>query len=195
MVGRMADEARADDEERSSRAMLMSDFDERTFRGALSAFATGVAVVTTVTKDGERLGLTVSSFNSVSLSPPLVLFSVGKRALTFPAWQQAQRYVVNVLGEHQQDLSNRFGRASANKWEGLDVAMCEGGPVLADALVAFDCSAYNRYDAGDHDILVGRVIGIGSLSEPQARPLIFFGGRYRQLKHEARHASCDSFFW
>src|SRR5213076_2181649 len=106
-------------------------FNERAFRDALGVFPTGVAVVTAFSDAGERLGLTVSSFNSVSLLPPLVLFSVSRAAYGFAAWQRVDRYAVNILNEDQEIMSNRFARALGEKWEGVSVLPGETGvPVL-----------------------------------------------------------------
>ena len=88
-------------------------FTERTFRDALGLFPTGVAVVTAVTKDGTRIGATISSFNSVSLSPPLVLFSIARTSRSFAAWTDANTYAVNLLHEHQHAISTRFARSLA----------------------------------------------------------------------------------
>ena len=95
------------------------DFDERCFRDALGAFATGVVVVTGLTEAGERVGMTVNSFNSVSLTPPLVLFSIARRARSFAAWACMSRYAVNILSQQQEQLSNHFARTAADKWSGL----------------------------------------------------------------------------
>src|ERR1700689_3752829 len=91
-------------------------FDPRRFRQALGQFPTGVCVVTCIA-DGERLGMTISSFNSLSLDPPLVLFSIDRRAASLPLWEKADGYAVNVLSENQRDVSNRFARSNSNKWE------------------------------------------------------------------------------
>ncbi len=91
----------------------------RRLRDALGQFPTGVVVATAISPAGERLGMTMSSFNSVSLDPPLVLFSVHRLALSFSAWQKIEHYAINVLNEDQEELSNRFARAKGDKWEGL----------------------------------------------------------------------------
>lgn len=162
--------------------MLALSFDNRRFRDALGAFPTGVAIVTAATADGERLGMTVSSFNSVSIAPPLVLFSVTRRANSFEAWTKVGRYAVNILSAQQEDLSNRFARPLADKWSGLTVLDGETGvPVLPNALAVFECEPYARYDGGDHDIFVGRVVALRTTPHKQELPLIFFGGRYRRL--------------
>lgn len=161
-------------------------FDERQFRAALGAFPTGVAVVTTLTKKGERLGMTLSSFNSVSLSPPLILFSVARQAHSYPAWVEAERYAVNILSQEQEDISNRFARPG-DKWSDLIVLEGAAGlPVLPNALAVFECDSYARYKGGDHDIFVGRVLTLRVSPHKQDGPLIFFGGRYRRLDREFR---------
>lgn len=157
-------------------------FDDRRFRDALGAFPTGVAIVSGVTPGGERLGMTVSSFNSVSVAPPLVLFSVARRANSFAAWTELPRYAINILSAQQEELSNRFARPRSDKWADLMVLDGETGvPILPNALAVFECEPYARYDGGDHEIFVGRVIALHITPHKQDLPLIFFGGRYRRL--------------
>ncbi len=159
-------------------------FTERQFRDALGLFATGVAIVTTVT-DGVRLGLTVSSFNSVSLSPPLILFSVARNAHAFPAWRAATSYAVNILGEEQSAVSTRFARALTDKWDGVTPLYGRtGAPLIPNALAWFECEAYAHYDGGDHEIFVGRVLAFRTTTSHEPRPLVFYRGRYRQLDTE-----------
>ena len=163
--------------------------DDRRFRDALGQFATGVAVITTMTAEGERLGMTVSSFNSLSLDPPLVLFSLHRRAHSFAAWQQVSRYAINVLNEGQEELSNRFARAKGEKWIGVSPLSGKTGvPLLPNAVVAFECESYGRHDGGDHEIFVGRVVEMHENLAKRGRPLVFFGGRYRQLVDGSAHA-------
>lgn len=155
--------------------------DSRKLRNALGQFPTGVVIVTAATAGGERIGMTMSSFNSVSLEPPLVLFSVHRKALTFVHWQEMQHYAINILAEDQEELSNRFAKAKTDKWEGIEpIAGETGAPILPGALAAFECEAFSRYDGGDHEIFVGRVLHLheGRIGAP---PLVFFGGMYRQL--------------
>jgi flavin reductase (DIM6/NTAB) family NADH-FMN oxidoreductase RutF len=159
-----------------------TSFDERRFRDALAAFATGVAVVAGVTAAGRRLGVTVSSFNSVSLAPPLVLFSLARRANSFDAWCALERYSINVLSTDQEALSNRFARPLADKWSGVAAMPSPSGlPLLPNSLAAFECEAYARYEGGDHEIFVGRVFALHLPAQRNLAPLIFFGGRYRRL--------------
>ena len=153
-------------------------FTDREFRDALGQFATGVAVVTAEV-DGTLLGSTVSSFNSVSLAPPLILFSLARSAQTFSLWLQAKHFGITVLGESQNDVSNRFARRGAEKWSGLaPLRGARGVPLVRGGLVAFECEKYAFHEGGDHEIVVGRVL---SFTRSEARPLLFYGGRYQRL--------------
>jgi flavin reductase (DIM6/NTAB) family NADH-FMN oxidoreductase RutF len=161
-------------------------FSDRDFRDALGLFATGVVVITSAgNTDGDRsgyLGATVSSFSSVSLDPPLILFSIGRHSRAFAAWQSVDKFAVNILSENQSALSTRFARALTDKWDGVSVCPGLGGaPLLSDALAWIECRSYAKYDGGDHLIIVGEVLSLRARSEAVARPLIFFGGKYRQL--------------
>lgn len=157
-------------------------FDDRRFRDALGAFPTGVAVITGIAVTGERLGMTVSSFNSVSLVPPLVLFSVARRAHSFAAWLAVKRYAVNILPQDQEDVSNRFARPLGDKWAGLVVIDGETRvPLLPNALANFECEHHAHVDGGDHVIFIGRVVALRTTPLKQSTPLIFYGGRYRRL--------------
>lgn len=154
--------------------------ESRTFRHALGQFATGVAVITAPGVGAERVGMTMSSFNSVSLDPPLVLFSVDRRALSLPALRAAKGFGINVLGHGQEELSNRFARALEDKWAGVEHHEgLNGVPLLKDALAHLECVPYARHDGGDHEIFIVRVLRV-STPNPGA-PLIFFRGRYHAL--------------
>ncbi|MBN3817773.1 flavin reductase family protein [Paraburkholderia sp. Se-20369] len=153
---------------------------QRRFRAALSMFATGVAVITAPRAQGVPVGITVASFNSVSLDPPLILFSVDRRSLSLGDLRAARGYAVNVLDETQQHLSNCFAKAHGDKWGWRGGGADDDGAVLLpDALATFECAPYAQYDGGDHVIFVGRVTRHRARAE--GRPLIFFGGRYRTL--------------
>jgi flavin reductase (DIM6/NTAB) family NADH-FMN oxidoreductase RutF len=157
-------------------------FDIRRFRNALGRFPTGVVIVTAVTPDGARIGMTVSSFNSVSLDPPLVLFSVHRQALAFAHWQKIGSYAINILNEEQEPLSSRFARAKGEKWDGvMPLTGVTGVPIMPNACAVFECRAHARHDGGDHEIFVGRVMEIHDHSVNRGRPLVFFEGRYRRL--------------
>jgi flavin reductase (DIM6/NTAB) family NADH-FMN oxidoreductase RutF len=153
-------------------------FTDREFRDALGQFATGVCVVTAEV-DNTLLGSTVSSFNAVSLAPPLILFSLARSALTLPLWLKARHFGVTVLAESQSDMSNRFARGGPEKWSGLaPLRGASGVPLLRDGLVTFECETYAFYEGGDHEIVVGRVL---SFTRTETTPLLFHGGRYSRL--------------
>jgi flavin reductase (DIM6/NTAB) family NADH-FMN oxidoreductase RutF len=163
----------------------LQPFSTQEFREALGCFATGIAVVTATADGGHRIGATVSSFNSVSLDPPLVLFSMARSSRAFAAWQSVTHFAVNVLAEHQDALSNKFARALGDKWEGARCVESETGvPLLTDSLAAFECARYANYDGGDHVIIVGRVRHVRVRKRADAVPLIFFRSKYRRLASE-----------
>ena len=160
-------------------------FDVRTFRNALGCFATGITIVTSVSADGERLGFTANSFNSVSLDPPLVLFSLDRGAYSLKAFEAAGVFAINILREDQQALSIAFARALSNKWDGVRTEIWESGsPILIDSLASFDCQTTSMHDGGDHVIFVGRVLRL-RIAERDSRPLVYFRGAYRQLNEES----------
>ena len=158
-------------------------FTPRELRDALGLFPTGVAVITATTETGERLGATVSSFNSVSLDPPLVLFSLGRNANSIKAWAGCAQFAVNVLGENQSEVSTRFAKAKTDKWDGIDPIKPKvtDAPLLRDALVHFECQMWAQYDGGDHVIFIGRVLHLARSDALQPRPLVFAVGQYRRL--------------
>jgi flavin reductase (DIM6/NTAB) family NADH-FMN oxidoreductase RutF len=150
--------------------------DARALRHALGRFATGVAVVTTRTPAGKLEGLTANSFSSVSLDPPLVLWCLQREAASAPSFAAAGMFAVNVLAAHQHTLSRHFATPTADKFAGLRHAPGLGGcPLLADSLAHFECRTENAVDAGDHTIIIGRVL---RLTHRDGEPLIFSAGRY-----------------
>jgi flavin reductase (DIM6/NTAB) family NADH-FMN oxidoreductase RutF len=123
----------------------------------------------------------MSSFNSLSLDPPLVLFSIDRRAASLPLWERAGGYAVNVLAEGQRDLSNRFARPLSNKWQGVRFASGRShAPVLPGVAAVFECAPWARHDAGDHRLFIARVNRFWSVAE--RRPLVFCKGRYAALE-------------
>ncbi|QNA90560.1 flavin reductase family protein [Massilia sp. Dwa41.01b] len=160
---------------RSPRATARG-FDSAHFRQALSQFATGVTVITTRLPDGSFRGLTASSFNSVSLDPPLVLWSLGAGANSLPIFSGNSHYVINVLAASQQDLAMRFSRRTDNPFDGVEYALSRTGlPILKGAAAWFECHNRSRYPEGDHVIFVGEV------EECEVHPqpgLLFHGGRF-----------------
>lgn len=151
-------------------------FDARAFRRALGRFPTGVTIVTTRAPDGGFVGLTANSFNSVSLDPPLVLWSLGKAQGSLPHFQNARVFAVNVLAADQIDLSNRFASPSVDRFRGVAThAKATGAPVLEGVSAWFDCRLRHSYDGGDHVIFVGEVLAFDTTPRP---PLVYAGGEY-----------------
>ncbi|MGN6847942.1 MAG: flavin reductase family protein [Sphingomicrobium sp.] len=154
--------------------------DPRTLRDALGCFATGVTVVTCVDEEGRPAGLTVNSFTSVSLDPPLLLVCVHKRAASADALVGAPCFAINVLQTGQQPASITFSTRVDDRFGDTPWSCAEGGaPILADSLCVFECERYAAYDGGDHHILVGQVVKASF--DAGVDPLLYFRGRYRRL--------------
>lgn len=150
--------------------------DPREFRQALGSFATGVTIITTRGPDGLPIGLTCSSFNSVSLNPPMVLWSLENNAKSLPVFQSVSHWAVHVLASDQETLSTRFARRGEDKFGGLDLETGLGEvPMLRGCSARFQCRTAFQYDGGDHTIFVGEVLGF---DRSEAPPLVFHGGRY-----------------
>ncbi len=153
-----------------------TDFDLRAYRNALGGFATGVTIVTARGPDGRNVGLTASSFNSVSLNPPMILWSLSKQARSMPVFRAASHYAVNVLAADQMDLSQRFASPVDDKFAGVPFHEGIGGAPLLDGCVArFECRNAMTYEGGDHLIFVGEVEGFGFEDRPA---LLFHAGDY-----------------
>lgn len=151
--------------------------DTQAFRNALGMFATGVTIVTARTPDGRLVGLTANSFNSVSLSPPLVLWSLGRRAGSLPIFSAGSHYAINILAAEQKELAERFATRDIDRFAGVAWREGAGGaPVLQGVAAVFECANRSRYEEGDHVIFVGAVEACSA--RPGAQPLIFHGGRY-----------------
>lgn len=153
------------------------DFTSQEFRAALGQFATGVTIVTTRDAQGHAVGLTANSFNSVSLSPPLVLWSLAKQSTSMPGFLSATHYAINVLAADQRLLAERFASKGIDRFDGTAWhAGLSGAPVIDGAVAVFECSHRSQHDEGDHVIFVGKVehcsrrIGVA--------PLLFHGGRF-----------------
>ena len=158
----------------------------RAFRDTLGMFPTGVTVITARGPGGEPIGLTVSSFNSVSLTPPLVVWSLSSHLQLVPALENAPVYAINVLAEDQQELSNRFAWGGGDKWADLDYATGEhGAPVFDSALATFECMPFAQYPGGDHIIFVAEV---RQMRFQDGEPLVFCAGGYRQLTEKETRA-------
>ncbi len=166
---------------------LSPDFELPHFRQALSRFATGVTVVTTRAPGAPRgstdsshfIGLTASSFNSVSLSPPLVLWSLGLQSAKLPAFHAGTHYVINVLAAEQLALCERFAYGQGDRFAGVDYRLGQSGlPILDGALAWFECHNRSRYEEGDHLIFVGEVERCGFAA---GHPLVYQASQFGSL--------------
>lgn len=161
----------------------MNPFDTRDFRRALGRFATGITVITARAADGEIAGLTVNSFNSVSLDPPLVLWSLGRDSPSHEVFERATHFAVNVLSEQQRALSDNFARSGVDKFVGLSwTPATSGAPLLPDCCAWFECRIAARHPGGDHTIFIGEVEKF--VHDVTRAPLLYFGGEYRCLSQQ-----------
>ncbi|MDG2482002.1 MAG: flavin reductase family protein [Alphaproteobacteria bacterium] len=155
------------------------NFSKRQLRDALGMFATGVTIITSCTRDDELLGVTCNSFNSVSLDPPMVLFSLSRQAHSLNKFEGCDFFAVNILADNQRDLSDRFARPSLDKWDNVEyetgVTQC---PMFTGSLAMFECYTRFHYDGGDHVIFVGEVELCEFSPSP---PLIFHSGQFGSL--------------
>jgi flavin reductase (DIM6/NTAB) family NADH-FMN oxidoreductase RutF len=152
-------------------------FSQREFRASLAMFATGVTIVTARTPAGTLIGLTANSFNSVSLNPPLVLWSLSQAAGSMAALSTGSHYAINILAADQKELAERFASRREDRWK--DVLFTEGAsgsPLLSGAAATFECFNRSRYEEGDHVIFVGEVERCSHRAG--AAPLLFHGGRF-----------------
>ncbi|MFN3617408.1 MAG: flavin reductase family protein [Aquabacterium sp.] len=152
-------------------------FSPEDFRAALGQFTTGVTIVTARDPDGRLIGLTANSFNSVSLSPPLVLWSLARQSSSMPGFLAASHYAINVLAADQRVLAERFARKGIDRFEGTPWRPgLTGAPVIEGAVAVFECSHRSQHDEGDHLIFVGQVEHCRR--RLGAAPLVFHGGRF-----------------
>jgi flavin reductase (DIM6/NTAB) family NADH-FMN oxidoreductase RutF len=152
-------------------------FSSQEFRAALAMFATGVTIVTARDAHGQRIGLTANSFNSVSLDPPLVLWSLSRVAASLSAFARGSHYAINILAADQRTLAERFSSRADDRFAGVAFREGSGGaPVLEGVAAVFECFNRSRYEEGDHVIFVGEVEHCEQ--REGASPLIFHGGRY-----------------
>ena len=159
-------------------------FEVRAFRDALGRFATGIVIVTAKLADGELSGMTANSFSSVSIDPPLVLFSVQRTTKSGVALLRAKGYGISILRSDQQHLSNQFARVSSDRWHSTEwVEGYAGAPFIRGAFARFECAPYATYDGGDHVIVVVRVLKF-AIEPARLDPLLFFSGRHRKLSAE-----------
>ncbi|MES9536180.1 MULTISPECIES: flavin reductase family protein [unclassified Actinomadura] len=151
------------------------------FRKAMAEFATGVTVITAL-DGGEPVGFACQSFASVSLDPPLILFCADKRGRSWPRIRSAGRFCVNVLAEEQRELCERFGSSRGTKFEELDWEESRwGAPLLPDVLLAVHCVVHDVHEAGDHEVVIGRVLAVDRhevVDGAWRRPMVFFRSRF-----------------
>ncbi|GGC06401.1 flavin oxidoreductase [Marinobacterium zhoushanense] len=154
----------------------VTEFDAKAFRRALGNFATGITVITATTPSGEKTGVTANSFNSVSLDPPLILWSIDKRSGSCKIFEEATHFAVNILAADQINVSNHFARPSEDKFAGIDFTTGLGGaPILPDCSAVFQCEKYETVEGGDHWILIGKVVGFDDIGRS---PLLYHQGTY-----------------
>jgi flavin reductase (DIM6/NTAB) family NADH-FMN oxidoreductase RutF len=164
-------------------AITTNAVDPRFFRDVLGSFPTGVIVVTTVDELGKPVGLTASSFNSVSLNPPLILWSLSLKAPSLRAFRASDYFAINILSSEQQPLSKIFSTPAENKFENVNFKSGYGGvPILKDTVAHMVCRTYARYPGGDHEIYVGEVLEI---EDRKHAPLVFHRGSFHQLSPSA----------
>jgi flavin reductase (DIM6/NTAB) family NADH-FMN oxidoreductase RutF len=151
-------------------------------RATLGRFATGVAVVTAAGPDGTPVGMTVNSFTSVSLNPPLVLFCAARRSCLYPTFAAAEAFGVNILRESQRALSWRFASPGFDRFDTIKPRPGSTGvPLLPSTLATLECVEPHRIPAGDHDVIIGRVTALEVDPDDQSQPLVFYSGGYRSL--------------
>ena len=163
--------------------MSLASIDPTLLRRAFGAFVTGVTIITTRTASGEPVGLTVNSFNAVSLSPPLALWSLSRGSASFDAFVQASHFVVHVLAADQMALSQRFAKTGGDKFAGLTWRKALADvPLLNGVAASFVCRNAERFPGGDHLIFVGEIL---SFERSERAPLVYAGGKYARLHDEA----------
>ena len=154
--------------------------DAADFRAALGSFVTGVTIVTASDDSGCDVGVTANSFNSVSLDPPMVLWSLARKSASLPVFAKASHFAVHILAADQEELSNRFARSGMDKFAGLEIDRGAGrAPLLPGAAARFQCRTAFQHDGGDHVIFVGEVLRFDH--DPHGTPLLFWRGDYRLM--------------
>ena len=156
-----------------------TEFDSKSFRRALGNFATGVTIMTAQNAKGEKVGVTANSFNSVSLDPPQILWSIDKRSSSYDVFAEASHFAVNILAADQIDLSNKFARSKDDKYANVDFELGAGqAPVLKECSAVFECERYNIVEGGDHWIIIGRVV---NFQDNGRSPLLYHQGAYSSV--------------
>lgn len=152
----------------------------RELRDALGRFATGVCIVTTVADNQQAVGMTANSFSSVSLDPPLVLWSLQNNSDVYDIFATPRHFAVNILSSEQQAYSNQYAKKGQHDLDPGHYRLGKyGAPIIRNALATFECELHKTHDGGDHLIIVGRVIDMHQ--RPTGQPLLFYCGRYSEL--------------
>ena len=163
--------------------------DAQRFRKALGSFPTGICLVSTLSADGKREGMTVNSFSSVSLAPPLVLWSIRDDANSSNVFLTARSFIISVLAAQQAELAMHFARPAADKFSAYESCFesgIDGCPRLRESVATYECTVYSRHQEGDHTIVLGRVV---EFSDSNHQPLLFHAGRMGSLQELAGLAS------
>ncbi|GAB3548740.1 flavin reductase family protein [Arthrobacter tumbae] len=162
-------------------ADITDSFDQLRFRDAVGHYASGITIITG--QDGEGpLGFTCQSFYSVSVYPPLVSFSVMRTSATYPRIRDTGTFAVNILAAGQETVSSQFARRGTDRWAGITRRTTrQGNPVLHGNLARLDCTIHAEHDAGDHIIVIGRVLQLGTTDDEKPDPLLYYQGKYRTL--------------
>jgi len=154
-------------------------FDSQQLRRSLGHFATGVTIITARSASGDAIGMTCNSFSSVSLDPPLVLWSIAKTSRNYTPMCDAEHFAIHVLAAGQRDLCRQFSTKDQDRFANVEIEIgLHDLPLIKDHHVRFECETYARHDAGDHTIIVDRVLRIG---EQEAEPLIFYRGAFSRI--------------
>ncbi|MCB1706097.1 MAG: flavin reductase family protein [Halioglobus sp.] len=154
--------------------------DGRQLRDALGRFATGVCVITTLTDKKQAVGMTANSFSSVSLDPPLVLWSLQNNSDVYDAFSTPRHFAINILSSEQQAHSNQYAKKGQHDLDPTHYRLGKyGAPIIRHALATFECKLHATHEGGDHLIIVGKVLDMQQ--RPTGEPLLFYCGRYREL--------------
>jgi flavin reductase (DIM6/NTAB) family NADH-FMN oxidoreductase RutF len=154
--------------------------DSLSFRSICGAYPTGVAIVSTRTASGAPCGLTINSFSSVSLDPPLVLWGLSRTSPSLEHFDQAEAFVINMLAEDQAELASKFARPALNKFDGVLHRACpKGAPIIEGCLAQLECRPWSRIEAGDHIVYIWQVEHAQLLS--LRSPLAFHGGKFKRI--------------
>ena len=174
--------------EQENNVLSVADVEKRVLRTWLGQYATGVTIVTTLNEQGQKVGMTANSFSSVSLDPPLILWSIAKTASNVADFCQCERFAINILNEAQHVESNHFSKSSADKFSSLScISEIENIPVIDEALTTLICRTYQIYEGGDHHIILGE---IELCKHNGGKPLLFHNGQYHAASWHHTYNDC-----